>query len=123
MNVCLTGELAGTHILGRLAACHRGLKVQHTPRYSRVDRAGTKRPPRLAAAAVGTVEHLRTRRIRDDDRPTGDRPKLFCQEWIVRDVRQRLLRQAVGVVKLIRTCELNDFWQRLMLRPPELRVS
>ena len=70
-----------------------------------------------------TIEHLRTRRVRDDDRPTRDRPQLFCEERIVGDVRLRLLREAVGIVELIRTGELDDFRQRLVLGPPDLRVS
>ena len=57
------------------------------------------------------------------DGPTGDRPQLFCEEWIVGDVRLRLLREAVGVVELIGTGEPDDFRQRLVLGPPDLRVS
>jgi hypothetical protein len=50
--------------------------------------------------AVRTIEHLRTRRIRDDGR-WGDRAQLFCEKRIVGDVRLRLLREAVGMVELI----------------------
>jgi hypothetical protein len=123
MNVCLTGELARTNILGRLVACHHGLEVQHAPRYSRIDWAGTKPPPRLATTPVRPIEHLRTSRIRDDNRPTGDRPQLFCEEWVVREVTLRLLGKAIGIVELIGTGKLDDFRQRLVPGPPDLRVS
>lgn len=123
MDVCLAGELAGTNILGRLATGHRRPEVQHAPRDKRVDRACTEPSPRLLATAVRTIGHVRTRGIRDNERPPGDRPQLFGEEWIVRDVGLGLLRQAVGIVELVGTGEPDDLRQGLVPGPPGLRVS
>ena len=53
----------------------------------------------------------------------GDPLDLFREEWILRDVWLRLLREPVGVVELLRLGEPDDLGQRLVPRPAYLRVA
>ena len=87
------------------------------------DRRLPEGPPRLIASAVRAVKDVGAGRFGIDDRAPFDPPHLFREEWIVGDVRLRLLRQGIGRVELVRVGQPDDLRQRFLPRPAHLRVA
>ena len=118
-------ERSRTDVFRHLAACHLDFPVQQAAWHAGArDRRLAERPPRLGRAAVRTVEHVGAGRIGVDVAHVREiAAHLFCEEWIVRDVWLRLLREPVRIVELLGPGEPDDLGQRLLPRPADLRVA
>ena len=117
-------ERARSDVLRDLVARQLAFPVHQPAWHAGVgDRRLPERPPRLIASAVRAVEDVGAGRFGIDDRAPFDPPDLFREEWIVRDVRLRLLRQGIGGVELVRVGQPDDLRQRFLPRPAHLRVA
>ena len=119
-----SSERTRADVFRGLAARHLGSPVQQAAWYARVRRSASCRAPATARVpAVRAVEDVGAGRIGVDRRASRDSPHLFREEWIVRDKCLRLLREAIGLVELVRAGEPDDLRQRLLPRPVNLRVA